>query len=99
MSEYNGGGFAGAPSVITSDKLRGVVQFFNNNKGWGIIMSEKGDVLHVHHTDIVDKKFFPDKGPKKYRTLKTKEKVSFIIMGNDNKYWSATDVRILDEKA
>lgn len=76
--------------------MLGKVEFFNNPKGWGVIKNEHGESFFVHHKDIVDKKFFPESGPKKYRTLKPGQEVSFVIKETDKPLNQAVDVCFLE---
>ncbi|HBY96137.1 MAG: cold shock domain-containing protein [Ardenticatenaceae bacterium] len=36
-----------------SDRIQGVVKWFNNAKGYGFIQPEQGDDVFVHYSDIV----------------------------------------------
>ncbi len=56
--------------------INGVVEFFNNTKGWGKINGDDGKPYFVHHTDIIDSRFFKD-GFEKFRTLKPGQIVAF----------------------
>lgn len=55
----------------------GTVEFFNNIKGWGIIKAENGKSYFVHHSSIIDEKFYPTQGVQKFRTLKHGQQVIF----------------------
>jgi cold shock CspA family protein len=85
----------------TQTKMTGDVAFFNNQKGWGLITTE-GESFFVHHTHIVDKRFFPEGKPKRFRTLKAGTKVTFTPEDkrSDSKYFKmrcATNVEVSNE--
>lgn len=87
--------------VQGEQRISGSVEFFNNLKGWGVITAE-GESFFVHHSHIVDKKFFPDGKPRRFRTLKAGSKVSFTPDDRRaaDKYFymrSATKVESSDE--
>jgi cold shock protein len=48
--------------------MTGVVKFFDEKKGWGILENEKGESVFVHYTNIVNNGF---------KTLETGQRVSF----------------------
>lgn len=76
--------------------MNGVVKFFNNIKGWGIVKNESGESFFIHHGDIADKRFYPDKSPDKFRTLKDGQGVTFEVEKKaDAKYHTARNLRIL----
>lgn len=79
---------------MTDTELYGVVEFFNNSKGWGIIRGEDGASYFIHHTNIVDKKFYPDGKVNRFRTLKTNQKVIFKRLETNKKMHGASHVRI-----
>lgn len=76
--------------------MNGVVEFFNNVKGWGKINGDDGNPYFVHHVDIVDKRFFKD-GFEKFRTLKPGQIVQFepYRIGIPGKMDAATTVTIV----
>jgi cold shock CspA family protein len=76
----------------------GTVEFFNNIKGWGVIKSD-GKSFFVHHSSIVDDKFFPPQGVQKFRTLKHGQKVIFEPKGETGKSMDAAVQVKLDKKA
>lgn len=87
-----------------NDMATGLVEFFNNMKGWGIIKGEKTEEsFFVHHENIVDKRFFPENGPQKFKKLTKGQKVQFKITdpiaedepGKPKKHRMAIDVEIL----
>ena len=65
--------------------MKGNVEFFNNDVGWGFIKGENNQSYFIHHTDIVDVKFFPDNSPNKFRTLKDGQEVQFEVDENVDK--------------
>jgi len=65
--------------------MNGVVEFFNNVKGWGLIKGEGGQIFFIHHKDIVDERFFPKNKPDKFRTLKDGQLVEFSVSTDFNK--------------
>jgi len=76
--------------------MNGVVKFFNNIRGWGIISGEADKSFFIHHTDIVDERFFPDKSPEKFRTLKDGQDVTFDVEEKPGtKYYVARNLRLL----
>jgi cold shock CspA family protein len=79
---------------MTDSELYGIVKFFNNAKGWGLITGEDGATYFVHHSNIVDKKFFPDGKPVRFRSLKTNQKVIFVRMETEKQMHAASNVRI-----
>jgi cold shock CspA family protein len=52
------------------DKHIGTIIFFNNKKGWGMLLSSD-KVLFFHHSDIMSKK--------RFKTLKRAADVAFNI--------------------
>lgn len=53
-----------------AERLRGVVKWFSNAKGYGFIQPESGDDVFVHHSDI---------DMDGYRTLEEGQQVEFEI--------------------
>lgn len=53
--------------------VNGTVKWFNTNKGFGFILSEDGQEVFVHYSDILSEGF---------KNLSEGEKVSFIITDN-----------------
>ncbi len=74
--------------------MRGKVEFFNNVRGWGKIVSEGGEAFFVHHRDIIDKRFFPSGDIEKFRTLKCGQSVSFSVAESNLPMNVAKDVTI-----
>lgn len=74
----------------------GNVEFFNNQKGWGVIKTLYGQSLFVHHKSISDEKFYPKDEPSKFRTLSVGQRVVFDIMSNDKKMDEAMNVRFVN---
>lgn len=78
-------------------KIKGVVQFFNNKKGWGLISDKNGKIFFIHHSDIVDEKFKPENKPERFRTLKPFQNVAFYgYITNNNKFDAAKSLVILE---
>lgn len=82
-----------------NDNVRtvGRVEFFNNIKGWGIIKDEHGDSVFIHHNEIKDKRFYPETGPDKFRTLEKGFYVTFTKlppMNKEKSYPIATNLKI-----
>ncbi|HQU72162.1 MAG: cold-shock protein [Calditrichaeota bacterium] len=66
-----------------SDRVTGVVKWFNASKGYGFISNEAGEDVFVHYTSIRDEGGF--------RTLEEGQKVEFTI-GEGKKGLQAQDV-------
>lgn len=79
---------------MSENEIAGQVEFFNNPKGWGVIAGEDGASYFVHHSQITDKKFFPDGKVTRFRTLKSGQKVIFIRLDTGKQMNSASNVRI-----
>lgn len=76
--------------------MKGTIEFFNNVNGWGLIKGEDGQTYFIHHTDIIDERFFPKDNPEKFRTLKDGQGVQFSISGGqDKKHLPAKSLKIL----
>lgn len=75
----------------------GKVEFFNNKKGWGKIVSNCGKEFFIHHRDIVDPKFFPDGQLEKFRTLARGQFVSFEVQESGKPMDSAVGLIILKD--
>ncbi len=73
----------------------GSVEFFNNVKGWGIIKTDDDESAFIHHSEITDSKFFPFGKPVKFKTLKTGQRVSFILSKVDGKLPAATKLQLI----
>ncbi|MCK6621140.1 MAG: cold shock domain-containing protein [Calditrichaceae bacterium] len=69
-----------------SDRVHGVVKWFNASKGYGFISNGEGEDLFVHYTSI------RDNGG--YRTLEEGQEVEFTI-GEGKKGRQAQDVVVL----
>lgn len=69
-----------------SDRVQGVVKWFNASKGYGFISNGEGEDLFVHYTSI------RDNGG--YRTLEEGQQVEFTI-GEGKKGRQAQDVVVL----
>lgn len=80
--------------MTTSQELNGVVEFFNNTKGWGVIKGEDGLSYFVHHKNITDKKFYPDNKATKFRTLRSGQSVIFSRIETDKQMNAAVNVRL-----
>ena len=74
---------------MDSIKTVGVVQFFNNKKGWGLITDKDNKTYFIHHSDISDEKFNPINKPPKFRTLSPQQLVSFNVHVTNNIFESA----------
>lgn len=70
-----------------SDRVTGIVKWFNNSKGFGFIEQEEGDDVFVHYTSIRDTGGF--------RTLAEGQKVEFTIT-EGQKGLQASDVTGLE---
>lgn len=57
-----------------SDRVSGVVKWFNNAKGYGFIQPEQGDDVFVHYSDIV---------MEGYRSLDEGARVEFVLTRSD----------------
>lgn len=55
---------------MATNRMRGVVKWFNSEKGFGFITPESGPDLFVHYSEIQSKG---------YRSLNEGDKVEFII--------------------
>ncbi|MCB0258197.1 MAG: cold shock domain-containing protein [Calditrichaeota bacterium] len=66
-----------------SDRVKGVVKWFNASKGYGFISNEAGEDLFVHYTSI------RDNGG--YRSLEEGQEVEFTV-GEGKKGPQAQDV-------
>lgn len=66
-----------------SDRVKGVVKWFNDSKGFGFISQEDGQDVFVHYTSIRDSGGF--------RTLSEGQEVEFTI-GEGKKGPQAQDV-------
>lgn len=66
-----------------SNRVKGVVKWFNASKGYGFISNEAGEDLFVHYTSI------RDNGG--YRTLEEGQEVEFTV-GEGKKGPQAQDV-------
>ena len=53
---------------------RGTVKWFSDKKGFGFILTEEGETLFVHHSDLVQDG---------RRTLETGQKVEFEVEQDD----------------
>ena len=69
-----------------SDRVNGVVKWFNASKGYGFISNEEGEDLFVHYSSI------RDNGG--YRSLEEGQEVEFTI-GEGKKGPQAQDVTTL----
>lgn len=72
-----------------SERVRGVVKWFNGEKGYGFIRREGGPDVFVHYTAI---------GGDGYRTLKEGAEVEFVIV-QGQKGQQASEVTVLEEPA
>lgn len=80
--------------MTTSQEINGIVEFFNNAKGWGVIKGEDGSSYFVHHSNIIDTKFFPSGKAARFRTLRSGQKVIFMRMETDKQMHVASSVRL-----
>jgi CspA family cold shock protein len=55
---------------------KGKVKWFNENKGYGVIKTQKGKEVKVHYKDIIGEGFL---------TLEEGEEVEFILIGRKAK--------------
>lgn len=79
--------------------MLGIVEFFNNEAGWGKIVDAKsGEGYFIHHRDIVDDRFFPKNDIEKFRTLKRNQVVYFEVEQTDKPMDAAIKVRIVEQK-
>lgn len=69
-----------------SDRVNGVVKWFNASKGYGFISRDNGEDLFAHYTSIRD-----DGG---YRSLEEGQEVEFTI-GEGSKGPQAQDIVVL----
>jgi CspA family cold shock protein len=53
-----------------SERLTGTVKWFNDQKGFGFLSQENGDVVFVHHSAIISEGF---------RSLSEGDRVEFTI--------------------
>ncbi|MCB0260583.1 MAG: cold-shock protein [Calditrichaeota bacterium] len=68
-----------------SDRVSGVVKWFNATKGYGFISTENGEDVFVHYTSIRE--------TGGYRTLEEGQEVEFIL-GQGKKGPQAQDVTV-----
>ena len=68
-----------------SDRVSGVVKWFNATKGYGFISTESGEDVFVHYTSIRE--------TGGYRTLEEGQEVEFIL-GQGKKGPQAQDVTV-----
>ncbi len=69
-----------------SDRVRGVVKWFNASKGYGFISNENGEDVFVHYSSIRD--------TGGYRTLEEGQEVEYTL-GKDKKGLQAKDVVVV----
>lgn len=69
-----------------SDRVRGVVKWFNASKGYGFISTEGGEDVFVHYTSIRDNG--------EYRTLEEGQEVEYTL-ARDKKGLQAKDVVVV----
>lgn len=69
-----------------SDRETGHVKWFNEKKGFGFIINERGDDIFVHYKDIQGVGF---------KTLNENDRVSFLLDKGD-KGFKAQDVTVVD---
>lgn len=70
-----------------SQRENGHVKWFNEKKGFGFIVNERGDDIFVHYKDIQGMGF---------KTLHENDKVSFVLAKGDKGY-KAEDVAVASE--
>lgn len=70
-----------------SDRVSGIVKWFNGAKGYGFIQRDSGDDVFVHYREI--------RGDG-YRTLHDGQRVEFTLAQGD-KGLHAEDVAVIDE--
>ena len=68
--------------------MTGKIKWFNNQKGYGLIVSDNGEDVFLHYTGIVS--------DMKYKTLSTDNKVTFDIV-NGERDNQAVNVSVLGE--
>lgn len=69
--------------------MRGIVKWFNNEKGYGFITNDEGKDIFVHYTGIESEGF---------KTLKDGDNVKFNIIKVE-KGLQAFDVRVVTEES
>lgn len=72
-----------------SQRAFGQVKWFNEKKGFGFIVNERGDDIFVHYKDIQGTGF---------KTLHEKDKVSYLV-DESPKGYKAQDVFLVSEEA
>ena len=70
-----------------SERIIGVVKWFNNSKGYGFIQQDEGDDIFVHFREIRGEG---------YRTLQEGQRVEFVMV-EGQKGLQAEDVAALAE--
>ena len=68
---------------------KGIVKWFNNQKGYGFITMEDGTDIFVHYSGIVS--------DKKFKSIAEGQKVTFDITDGENGK-QATNVEVINEK-
>lgn len=71
-----------------SQRESGQVKWFNEKKGFGFIINQRGDDIFVHYKDILGDGF---------KTLHENQKVTFILQ-KGQKGWKAQDVMAVSEE-
>jgi len=66
--------------------MKGTVKWFDSNKGFGFIVSEEGEDIFVHHSDILQEGF---------KNLEDGQKVTFEKVQGE-KGLQATEVKIIE---
>ncbi len=66
--------------------MRGTVKWFDSNKGFGFIVSEEGEDIFVHHSDILQEGF---------KNLEDGQEVTFEKVQGE-KGFQATEVKIVE---
>jgi CspA family cold shock protein len=69
-----------------AERETGTVKWFNNSKGYGFIVRDKGEDLFVHYSSIAGSGF---------RSLEEGQRVEFTV-GEGQKGLQAQDVTVLD---
>lgn len=75
--------------VVSPMREKGKVKWFNEKKGWGFIVSDSGDDIFAHYSEIQGDGF---------KTLKEDEPVEFEIVEKDKGLYAKNITRIPEEE-